>query len=310
MQKEHLSLKPYSAAYLEQGTGTPIVFLHGFLGDASNWRFVMDALPNHRCIALDLLGFGGSDKPELRYNIWHQVEFVHQCIAALGLERFYLVGHSYGGWTAAAYAIATTTGKLHLPERDMSPPRNALAGIALVAPAGIRDDEFVGRYNHLRPLLWENPGIDWGLKAIAPLSRLLGQQQSFESILRIRRELLAQPVAKSFLRDRLRPEDAVDTVERDLAFIQVPTLVIAAGKDDTIPLWHCEAYGAGIAQAQMHLFPEANHGLLEGEEGAIGQLLSQFTMDCEGQKFLENAAAEQEYRDKDFAAPAEADAPN
>lgn len=273
MQKQLLPLKPYSAAYLEQGTGTPIVFLHGFLGDASNWRYVMDALPNHRCIALDLLGFGSSDKPELRYNIWHQVEFVHQCIAALGLEHFYLVGHSYGGWTAAAYAIATATGKLYLPERSLPPSQNTLTGLALVAPAGIRDDKFVGRYNHLRPLLWENAGIDWGLKAIAPLSRLLGQQQSFEAILRIRRELLAQPVAKSFLRDRLRPEDAIDTVEKDLALIQVPTLVIAAGKDDTIPLWHCEAYGSGIAQAQMHLFPEADHGLLQGEGGAIGQLL-------------------------------------
>jgi pimeloyl-ACP methyl ester carboxylesterase len=118
------------------------------------------------------------------------------------------------------------------------------------------------------------------LKAIAPLSRLLGQQQSFEAILRIRRELLAQPVAKSFLRDRLRPEDAIDTVEQDLALIQVPTLVIAAGKDDTIPLWHCKAYGAGIAQAQTHLFPEADHGLLEREGVEIGQLLNQFTQDC------------------------------
>ena len=282
IKKQHLPLKPYSAAYLEQGTGTPIVFLHGFLGDASNWRFVMDDLPDHRCIALDLLGFGESDKPELRYNIWHQVEFVQQCIAALELEHFYLVGHSYGGWTAAAYAIATTTGKLYLPERDIPPPRNALVGLGLIAPAGIRDDAFVGRYNHLRPLLWENPGIDWGLKAIAPLSRLLGQQQAFEAIMRIRRELLAQPVAKSFLRDRLHPEDAIDTVEKDLAHIQVPTLIIAAGKDDTIPLWHCEAYGAGIAQSQMRVFPEADHGLLEGEGGAIAKLLIELTSLGEG----------------------------
>jgi pimeloyl-ACP methyl ester carboxylesterase len=272
-QKQVLPLKPYAAAYLEQGIGMPIVFLHGFLGDASNWRCVMDSLPNHRCIALDLLGFGSSDKPELRYNIWHQVEFVQQCITALGLEHFYLVGHSYGGWTAAAYAIASSTGKLYLPKREMNPPRNALAGLGLVAPAGIRDDEFVGRYSHLRPLLWENVGIDWGLKVIAPLSRLLGQKQSFEAILRIRRELLAQPVAKSFLRDRLRPEDAIDTVEQNLAQVRVPTLVIAAGRDDTIPLWHCETYSTGIAQAHMHVLPKADHGLLESEGEAIAQLL-------------------------------------
>lgn len=275
MQKQRLPLKPYNAAYLEQGTGggIPIVFLHGFLGDGSNWLPVMAHLPNHRCIALDLLGFGESAKPELRYNVWHQVEFVQQCIAALGLEHFYLVGHSYGGWTAAAYAIACTTGKLGLPEREMPPPLNALAGLALIAPAGIRDDQFVGRYNHLRPLLWESPWVDLGLKAIAPMSRWLGQQQPFEEIMRVRQALLAQPVAKSFLRDRLRPGDAVDTVEQDLNYITVPTLVIAAEKDDTIPLWHCQTYASGISQAQMHVFPQADHGLLQTEGAVIAQVL-------------------------------------
>ncbi len=275
MQKQRLPLKPYNAAYLEQGTdgGIPIVFLHGFLGDGSNWLPVMEHLPNHRCIALDLLGFSESAKPDLRYNVWHQVEFVQQCLAALELKKFYLVGHSYGGWTAAAYAIACTTGKLGLPEREMPPPLNALAGLALVAPAGIRDDQFVGRYNHLRPLLWESPWVDLGLKAIAPVSRWLGQQQPFEEIMRVRQALLAQPVAKSFLRDRLRADDAVDTVEQDLNHIQIPTLVIAAAKDDTIPLWHCQTYASGISQAQMHVFPEADHGLLQTEGAAIAEIL-------------------------------------
>jgi pimeloyl-ACP methyl ester carboxylesterase len=275
MQKQRLPLKPYAAAYLEQGAGgdIPIVFLHGFLGDSRNWLPVMEHLPDHRCIALDLLGFGESAKPELRYSIWHQVEFVQQCIAALALERFYLVGHSYGGWTAAAYAIACTTGKLSLPERKMPPPLNALAGLTLIAPAGIRDDQFVGRYRHLRPLLWESPWVDWGLKAIAPVSRWMGQQQSFAEILRVRQALLEQPVAKSFLRDRLRPEDAVDTVEQDLDQIRIPTLVIAAEQDDTIPLWHCQTYASGIAQAQIQVFENADHGLLQTEGAAIAKVL-------------------------------------
>ncbi|WP_404789566.1 alpha/beta fold hydrolase [Altericista sp. CCNU0014] len=276
--KQLLPLNPYPAAYLEQGMGTPIVFLHGFLGDASNWLPIMDRLPEYRCIALDLLGFGESAKPELRYDIWHQVEFVQQFIAALELENFWLVGHSYGGWTAAAYAIACTTGKLGLPhqQRAMPPPRNELAGLGLIAPAGIRDDEFVGRYNHLRPLLWESPWVDWGLRAIAPLSRWLGQRKSFEEIVRARQALLAQPVAKSFLRDRLRPEDAVDTVEADLHCIAVPTLVIAAAKDDTIPLWHCQTYAREIAQVQFRLLPDADHGLLQSHSQDVAQSIAQF----------------------------------
>jgi pimeloyl-ACP methyl ester carboxylesterase len=278
MQKQLLPLNPYTAAYLEQGVGPPIVFLHGFLGDSSAWLPIMDCLPHYRCIALDLLGFGSSAKPELRYDIWHQVEFVQQCVAALELEQFYLVGHSYGGWIAAAYAIACATGKLGLPQqqREMPPPLTALTGLGLIAPAGIRDDQFVGRYAHLRPLLWETPWVDWGLKAIAPLSQWLGQRQAFEQIMQARQALVAQPVAKSFLRDRLRPEDAIDTVEADLHRIAVPTLVVAAGKDDTIPLWHCQTYGKGIAQAQFRLLPEADHGLLQTDAPAVAQFIAQF----------------------------------
>lgn len=273
MQKQILPLNPYHAAYIEQGTGFPVIFLHGFLGEGSCWLPVMANLPEHRCLALDLLGFGESSQPELRYNIWHQVEFLQQFITALDLENFWLVGHSYGGWTAAAYAIACTTGHTGLPQQQkpLLPPHNALNGLMLVAPAGIRDDKFVGRYAHLRPLLWETPWIDWGLKTIAPIGRLIGQQDAFAEIMRVRRELLAQPVAKSFLRDRLRPEDAIDTVERDLQQIQVPTLIVAAQQDETIPLWHTQAYEEGIPDARRVVLDDADHGLLQTHHAFIAR---------------------------------------
>jgi pimeloyl-ACP methyl ester carboxylesterase len=279
MQKQILQLDPYHAAYIEQGTGFPVIFLHGFLGEGSYWLPVMSHLPEHRCIALDLLGFGESSKPELRYNIWHQVEFLQQFVQALKLERFWLVGHSYGGWTAADYAIACTTGHTGLPhaQEPLLPPHNALNGLVLVAPAGIRDDKFVGRYAHLRPLLWETPWIDWGLKAIAPISRLIGQQDAFAEIANVREALLAQPVAKSFLRDRLRPEDAIDTVEQNLHQIQVPTLVIAAQQDETIPLWHTQAYAEGIAGAQRIVLEDAEHGLLQTHHIFIAQQIARLS---------------------------------
>jgi pimeloyl-ACP methyl ester carboxylesterase len=274
MPKQSHLLNPYCAAYQEQGTSnTPIVCLHGFLGDSSNWLPVMAHLPEHRCIALDLLGFGDSSKPELRYTIWHQVEFLHQFVTALGLTKFWLMGHSYGGWTAAAYAIACVTGQFGLPQaqRPLLPPHSALAGLVLIAPAGIRDDQFVGRYAHLRPLLWETPWIDWGLSALAPLSRWLGQQSAFSQICQVRQELSKQPVAKSFLRDRLRPEDAVDTVEQQLYHLNLPTLVIAAERDETIPLWHCQTYAERIQNTDLIVLPDADHGLLQTHAGAIAQ---------------------------------------
>jgi pimeloyl-ACP methyl ester carboxylesterase len=279
MEKQTLALNPYQAAYLEQGSGlSPIVCLHGFLGDGQAWLPVMTYMPDTRCIALDLLGFGSSSKPALRYTIWHQVEFLHQFVTTLGLSQFWLMGHSYGGWTAAAYAIACATGQFGLPQaqQPLIPPLSNLAGIILIAPAGIRDDQFVGRYAHLRPLLWESAWIDWSLRTLSPLCRWVGQQDTFQQMVQFRKELRQQPVAKSFLRDRLRPEDAVDTVEQHIHCIAIPTLVIAAAQDETIPLWHCQTYAEHILNAQLLLLSDADHGLLQTHPQVIAQNVTSF----------------------------------
>jgi pimeloyl-ACP methyl ester carboxylesterase len=281
MEKRILQLKDYRAAYLEsshgQETGVPVICLHGFLGEGSVWLPLMEHLPI-RWIALDLLGFGSSSKPDLRYNIWHQVAFLQEFVGALGLKKFWLMGHSYGGWTAAAYTIACATGQYGLPQarHPLPPLHDACAGLILVTPAGIRDDAFAGRYAYLRPLLWESDWVDRGIKLLAPLSRWTRQQQTFAQIQAFRQAVIEQPVAKSFIRDRLRPEDAIDTVEQDLHRIALPTLVIAAAQDDTIPLWHCRAYAEGIPNATLNVLQEADHSLLQTCPDALAQCIIPF----------------------------------
>jgi pimeloyl-ACP methyl ester carboxylesterase len=67
MHRQTLSLQDYTVAYAEQGQGTPLLFLHGFLGNGSNWQSIIPELQSdYRCIAIDLLGFGHSSKPRLR----------------------------------------------------------------------------------------------------------------------------------------------------------------------------------------------------------------------------------------------------
>ncbi|WP_445171821.1 alpha/beta fold hydrolase, partial [Microcoleus sp.] len=66
---------------------------------------------------------------------------------------------------------------------------------------------------------------------------------------------------RSFLLSRMQPEDAVDTVEKKIHQLQIPTLVIAADSDETIPLWHCETYTNEIAAAELVIIPNSTHGL-------------------------------------------------
>jgi pimeloyl-ACP methyl ester carboxylesterase len=70
------------------------------------WRQTLEALQaNHYCVAIDLLGFGDSDKPcEADYSLQTQGQRVLQLADALGWERFTLMGHSMGGQIALCIA--------------------------------------------------------------------------------------------------------------------------------------------------------------------------------------------------------------
>jgi len=250
----------YKAAYRAQGEGAPVLLLHGFMGSRDCWQGVAPQLAAHyRCISLDLLGFGESSKPNFRYDIAQLVAFVHEFVQQQGWVAPVLIGHSLGGWVAAAYALAYPVHSL-----------------VLVAPAGIRDDSFCGRYDHLRPLLWQTPLVDWVLEGLRPMAIALKQRAALEQILWIRRELNTQPAARSFLVDRMRPEDAIDTVEASIHNITVPTLVVAGADDATIPLWHCQTYGDRIPHAQLVVLPEAGHDLPQGHTQRLVEVILPF----------------------------------
>jgi pimeloyl-ACP methyl ester carboxylesterase len=257
-----LDQTPYQAAYWEAGSGSPLLFLHGFMGKGDYWRSLVSLLqPHYRCICVDMLGFGDSSKPMIRYDIARLVAFVQQFAIALELEPCPIVGHSLGGWVAAALAIAHPT---------------AVTGLILAAPAGIRDDSFCGRYDHLRFLFWRTPLIDWALWSAKPLAALVGQRDALARIAWFRQELNDQPAPRSFLLDRLRPEDAIDTVEQAIHQVQVPTLVITGDCDETIPLWHSQTYASEIPDAQLVVIPTANHALPQVYASEMADAIEQF----------------------------------
>jgi pimeloyl-ACP methyl ester carboxylesterase len=271
IQKQHISLTvgqtqaeqiQYQAGYWEAGAGQPILFLHGFMGRGECWEPLVRALQaDYRCICLDQLGFGESSKPTMRYDIAKLVTFVRAFGEALGIENPVLVGHSLGGWVAAASALAYP---------------DWVKALVLVAPAGIRDDSFCGRYDHLRPLLWQTPLVDWALVLLQPLSNWTGNQKAIEQIGWMRRELNNQPAPRSFLLDRMRPEDAIDTVEKEIHRLSLPTLVIAGAKDETIPLWHSQTYASEITAAQLVVIPSADHALPQNHATEMAEILTPF----------------------------------
>lgn len=85
--------------------GSPIVLIHCFTCAINWWDRVMPRLDrDHRVIAIDLLGHGGSEKPSSGYSIENQASLVAGVLGRLGVRDAEVVGHSLGGPVAIALA--------------------------------------------------------------------------------------------------------------------------------------------------------------------------------------------------------------
>lgn len=98
---------PVKLFYQEEGSGRPLLLIHGFGTSTYTWRRVAPELAtNHRVIAVDLKGFGQSDKPmDERYSVFDQAELLAQLIEDRNLRDLTLVGHSFGGGVALLLAL-------------------------------------------------------------------------------------------------------------------------------------------------------------------------------------------------------------
>src|SRR5436309_5576228 len=84
-------------AYVDEGSGDPIVFLHGNPTSSYLWRNVIPHVRSvGRCIAPDLIGMGRSDKPDIGYRFVDHARYLDGFLEALGLERITFVVHDWG----------------------------------------------------------------------------------------------------------------------------------------------------------------------------------------------------------------------
>jgi len=89
------------------GRGRPLLFIHGWLGSWRYWMATMEELSSHyRTYALDLWGFGDSDKSRNQYTVREYVEQVRAFLDSLGILhlRVPVVGHALGATVAVNFA--------------------------------------------------------------------------------------------------------------------------------------------------------------------------------------------------------------
>jgi pimeloyl-ACP methyl ester carboxylesterase len=97
--------KSTKISYTDQGKGTVVVLLHGFLENQTMWdAFVPEFSKKYRVVTIDLLGHGDSDCLGYIHSMEDQADMVHEVLQELKIRKAVLVGHSMGGYVALAFA--------------------------------------------------------------------------------------------------------------------------------------------------------------------------------------------------------------
>ncbi|WP_417213072.1 alpha/beta fold hydrolase [Bizionia sp.] len=130
-----LDYKGTSVFYSDQGKGTPIVLLHGFLENSTMWeRLIPKLIQTNRVIAIDLLGHGKTGCLGYIHSMELMAEMIHAVLVHLKIDKSIFIGHSMGGYVALAFAekfptmilrlcLANSTAKADSPERKINRTR-------------------------------------------------------------------------------------------------------------------------------------------------------------------------------------------
>ena len=111
-------------AYLDVGTGPPVILIHGFGGSMWQWEHQQHELSQHfRVLTLDLPGAGLSDKPEIEYRPDQMLDFFVGFMDAVKVPQATLVGNSMGAGLAIGMALAHPTQVAKLVLIDGLPPQ-------------------------------------------------------------------------------------------------------------------------------------------------------------------------------------------
>jgi pimeloyl-ACP methyl ester carboxylesterase len=234
----YLDAGGFRTHYHDAGGGTSVLLVHGSGPGVSawaNWRHCVPALAEvARVVAPDLVGYGGSDKPDdLGYGLRAWTDHVWAFLDALGLDRVSVVGNSLGGRIALQMAAD------HHDRLD----RLVLMGTPGV---GMRPTE------GLKALRAYQPSID-NMRDL--LTRYFAVDPSIitDDLVRIRYEASAGPGAhEAYTRMFADPRSVQDLAitEDQARAVDLPTLIVHGAEDRVVPV--------DVAWTMLNVLPDAD----------------------------------------------------
>ncbi|MEM7051425.1 MAG: alpha/beta fold hydrolase [Acidobacteriota bacterium] len=269
MKSHDVEIEGLRLHYVEAGEGEPVLLLHGWPTSSYLWRHVMPPMARHRrVIALDLPGFGKSDKPlEASYSFRFFEKIMNDFLAELGIDRLGLAVHDLGGPIGLYWAVRQ-------PQRLQS---LALLNTLLYPELSWAAKAFV--------MAMKVPGLrslgtsPWALEKTMRLGVAQQKGLTAEIIARVQ-EPFRDGAARRVLAkagSALSPKGFVD-IEQGLEALECPVRVVYGKRDRILPdvAETMARVQKDLPQTEITALSDCGHFLQEDRPDEVGRLLAEF----------------------------------
>ena len=260
--------------YIDEGTGPVILFVHGTPTNSYEYRHLVAALSStYRCIAPDHLGFGKSDRPRtFAYTPEAHAENLREFVDALGLDRFTLVVHDFGGPIGLPLALSGRAERVVI--------MNTWAWPLDDDPKMARGARFIGGGVGRFLYRYANASLRLIMPSAYGDKRKLTKEihRRYRDVFRDRdaRVLVLHALAKSLLASRAHYQSLLDRID---TLKQMPVLIVWGMKDSAFPPYQLERWRALLPQAGIVQIAGAGHWPHEEEPDAVARALQGFLGD-------------------------------
>jgi pimeloyl-ACP methyl ester carboxylesterase len=237
VRSEYVRVGSYRIHYFTGGRGRPLVLVHGLGGNALNWALLIPPFiqRGYRVYAIDLLGYGESDGPDVDYSIALQAEILNQFFESQHLSQADVGGWSMGGWVALKFTLSH-------PERVRRVFVADGAGISFNLP--------------FRAALFYPSTVEQAERFLAWLTPQAARIPRF-----IARDLIRKMRPTAWVVDRSMKSmlTGADILNGRLQAIHAPVLIVWGKQDILIPLACGEEMHREIPQSVLATFDGCGH---------------------------------------------------
>jgi pimeloyl-ACP methyl ester carboxylesterase len=234
-----------------------VVLIHGMLNSSSHWQSVAQSLASdYTVVAPDLIGHGDSAAPRGDYSLGAHAASIRDLLAAIGIDRASIVGHSLGGGVAMQffYQFPQRVDRLVLISsgglgREVSPMLRtaALPGMSALLSLTIHPRLLTALRGGGTRMRERNIGAGVYLQAIARALRPLENADARQAFLHTLRAVI------DIHGQRVSATDRLGLLE------SIPTMIIWGERDRTIPIEHGRSAHEAIPHSVFRTIPDAAH---------------------------------------------------